>query len=306
MRKALILGVIASFFFSFTFLLNRQMHTMGGSWQWSASLRYFFMFPLLWFLLKIKKQTGAVIDEIRHQPFKWLFFSTIGFGFFYVPLCYASGYSPSWLIAGTWQITIVAGVMMTPLFVTENKQSYKFPIKVFLFSIVILFGVLLIQIEEASKLSLFHFLAGSLPVLFAAFAYPFGNRKMILLCAGRLNTLQRIYGMTLCSLPFFIIISIFGIIGSGLPPQSQVMQSAVVAVFSGVIATLLFFKATDLVSYSSNKLAIIEATQSGEVLFTVLGGVFIFQDAAPELLGMIGIIFIIIGMLLNCYFEGRH
>ena len=303
MRKALILGIIASFFFSFTFLLNRQMHLTGGAWEWSASLRYIFMLPIIFLILKSKKQTSAVYHEIRRQPIKWFLFSTIGFGFFYAPLCFASIYSPSWLIAGTWQITIVAGVIMTPLFNQNKILSGRFPTKVLFFSSMILLGVLLIQFEEATKMSLFHFITGSMPVLFAAFAYPFGNRKTIQLCSNRLTTLQRIYGMTLCSLPFFASISFLGIIKSGLPSHSQVIQSLAVAIFSGVLATLLFFKATDLVSNSPHKLAIIEATQSGEVIFTLLGSILIFKDSIPGLFGILGILLIVLGMFCNCYNE---
>lgn len=303
MRKALILGIIASFFFSFTFLLNRQMHLTGGAWEWSASLRYIFMLPIIFLILKSKKQTSAVYHEIRRQPIKWFLFSTIGFGFFYAPLCFASIYSPSWLIAGTWQITIVAGVIMTPLFSQNKNMSGRFPTKVLFFSSMILLGVLLIQFEEATKMSLFHFITGSMPVLFAAFAYPFGNRKTIQLCSNRLTTLQRIYGMTLCSLPFFASISFLGIIKSGLPSHSQVIQSFAVAIFSGILATLLFFKATDLVSNSPHKLAIIEATQSGEVIFTLLGSILIFKDSIPGLFGILGILLIVLGMFCNCYKE---
>ena len=303
MRKALILGIIASFFFSFTFLLNRKMHLTGGTWEWSASLRYIFMLPIIYLILKSKKQTSAVYHEIRRQPIKWFLFSTIGFGFFYAPLCFASIYSPSWLIAGTWQITIVAGVIMTPLFSQNKNMSGRFPTKVLFFSSMILLGVLLIQFEEATKMSLIQFIAGSMPVLFAAFAYPFGNRKTIQLCSNRLTTLQRIYGMTLCSLPFFASISFLGIIKSGLPSHSQVIQSFAVAIFSGILATLLFFKATDLVSNSPHKLAIIEATQSGEVIFTLLGSILIFKDSIPGLFGILGILLIVLGMFCNCYKE---
>ncbi|WP_315080976.1 multidrug resistance efflux transporter family protein [uncultured Clostridium sp.] len=48
------------------------------------------------------------------------------------------------------------------------------------------------------------------------------------------------------------------------------MQSFSVAVFSGVIATIFFFKAINIVKNNLYKLAIIESTQSGEVLFTIL------------------------------------
>lgn len=39
----------------------------------------------------------------------------------------------------------------------------------------------------------------------------------------------------------------------------------------GVIATILFFEATNMVKNTPKHLAIIEATQSGEVIFTLIG-----------------------------------
>ena len=55
MTKALILGITASFFFAFTFVLNQQMNLSGGSWFWSSSLRYIFMLPILFIIMIIKK-----------------------------------------------------------------------------------------------------------------------------------------------------------------------------------------------------------------------------------------------------------
>ena len=54
-----------------------------------------------------------------------------------------------------------------------------------------------------------------------------------------------------------------------------------------------------MVSYDTHKLAVIESTQSGEVIFTLLGGVFIFHDKVPTLIGLIGIILVVIGLILN-------
>ena len=47
MKKALGYGILASFFFAFTFILNRSMNLGGGYWLWSACLRYLFMLPML-------------------------------------------------------------------------------------------------------------------------------------------------------------------------------------------------------------------------------------------------------------------
>ena len=93
--------------------------------------------------------------------------------------------------------------------------------------------------EEARKISLIDSILVVVPVLFAAFSYPLGNRKMMELCNNRLNTLQRVFGMTMCSIPFWIIIVILGVNQTGIPSHNQIIQSLIVAVSSGVIATIL-------------------------------------------------------------------
>lgn len=306
MTKALILGIAASFFFAFTFILNQQMNISGGSWLWSSSLRYIFMLPILLIIMIVKNQLFDVLNNIMKKPIQWITWSTVGFGLFYAPLSFASVYGASWLVAGTWQITIVAGALMSPLFfkniISESgvcKIRNKIPKKSLLMSSIILLGIFLMQLEQARHISLFETFLGILPVILAAFAYPLGNRKMMEICGNSLNTFQRVFGMVLCSMPFWIIISIFGVLSAGLPSKEQIVQSLIVAVFSGIIATVLFFKATDMVSSNIHKLAVIESTQAGEVIFTLLGGVFIFHDKTPTLVALIGIVLVVIGMILN-------
>ena len=306
MTKAFILGMAASFFFAFTFLLNQQMNVSGGSWLWSSSLRYIFMLPILFIIMIIKNQLFDVLNDIMKKPIQWITWSTIGFGLFYAPLSFASAYGASWLVAGTWQLTIVAGGLMSPLFfksIETNNGSYKIrnklPKKSLLMSSIILLGIFLMQFEEARNIPWLETLLGIVPVILAAFAYPLGNRKMMEICDNKFTTFQRVFGMTLCSMPFWIIISISGVLSVGLPSKEQIIQSLIVAVFSGIIATILFFKATDIVSSDTHRLAVVESTQSGEVLFTLLGGVFIFHDKIPTLIGLIGIMLVVIGMILN-------
>jgi len=306
MTKAFIFGIAASFFFAFTFILNQQMNVSGGSWLWSSSLRFIFMLPILLVIMIIKSQLLGVLNDIIKNPIQWVTWSIVGFGLFYAPLTFASVYGPSWLVAGTWQITIIAGALLTPLFFknveTENgifKMRNKIPKKSLLMSSIILLGIFLMQLQQAKDISVTKALIGIMPVILAAFSYPLGNRKMIEVCGNRFTTFQRVFGMTLCSLPFWIIISTFGLLTIGLPSKGQVVNSLLVAVFSGIIATILFFKATDMVSSDTHKLAVIESTQSGEVIFTLLGGVFIFHDKIPTLVGLIGIMFVVIGMILN-------
>lgn len=308
MKKAFMLGICASFFFAFTFILNQQMHLSGGSWYWSSSLRYIFMLPMLLIIMISKRQLKELIIDIRKKPLSWLLWSTIGFGFFYAPLSFASSYGASWLVAGTWQLTIVAGGLMSPLFFkiikTEKgivKIRNKIPKKSLLISLLILVGIALMYIEEATDISLLNTMLVIIPVIIAAFSYPLGNRKMMEICDSNINTIQRVFGMTLCSIPFWIIISLLGISNSGLPGKSQLIQSFIVAVFSGIIATILFFKATDIVKDNSHNIAIIESTQAGEVVFTLLGGILIFHDTVPTTLSLIGLIIVVLGMILNSF-----
>ena len=308
MKKAFMLGICASFFFAFTFILNQQMHLSGGSWYWSSSLRYIFMLPMLLIIMISKRQLKEVIIDIRKKPLSWLLWSTIGFGFFYAPLSFASSYGASWLVAGTWQLTIVAGGLMSPLFFkiikTEKgivKIRNKIPKKSLLISLLILVGIALMYIEEATDISLLNTMLVIIPVIIAEFSYPLGNRKMMEICDSNINTIQRVFGMTLCSIPFWIIISLLGISNSGLPGKSQLIQSFIVAVFSGIIATILFFKATDIVKDNSHNIAIIESTQAGEVVFTLLGGILIFHDTVPTTLSLIGLIIVVLGMILNSF-----
>ena len=82
MKKALVYGLLASMFFALTFILNRSMNLGGGYWLWSASLRYLFMLPMLWLLLRRQKADRAILREIRARPVTWLVWSTVGFGLF--------------------------------------------------------------------------------------------------------------------------------------------------------------------------------------------------------------------------------
>lgn len=293
MKKALLYGLLASMFFAFTFILNRSMNLSGGYWLWGASLRYLFMLPVLWLILKKQKAIQPILQGIRAKPIPWLLWSTVGFGLFYAPMCMASCFGESWFVAATWQLTIVAGVLLTPLF------GGKIPVKNLLFSAVILAGIFLLQVSHLENMKLGGSLAALALILIAAVSYPLGNRKMMAICPPEFSTVQRVFGMTLCSMPFWLVCSLYAALTHGLPTSGQVLQSLSVALFSGVIATLLFFQATDLVKHNPKQLAIIEATQAGEVLFTLLGGVLFLHDSLPTPTGMAGIAIVVIGMILN-------
>lgn len=297
--RALWYGILGALFFAFTFIFNRSMNLSGGSWMWSASLRYLFSLPMLAVLVWRKGELASVLSDIRRSPLTWLIWSTVGFGLFYGPLSLASIYGESWFVAATWQITILAGLLLTPLF------GQRVPGKQLLMTLVILLGIILIQIPYFGSGLGSGVVRASLLILLAAFAYPLGNRKMMVHCKqDQLSTTQRVFGMTLMSTPFWLLLSVFAGVDAGLPSSGQILQSLIVAVFSGVVATLLFFEATNLVKHNHKQLAVVDATQAGEALFTLLGGCLFLRDSLPSLLGFLGIAIVTIGIIGNSLLTG--
>lgn len=307
MRPTLI-GIFAAFFFAFTFILNSSMEIGGGSWIWSSSLRYFFMVPFLLLIVALRGNLVQLMKTMREDPKQWLLWSFIGFGLFYAPICFAAAYEPGWLIAGTWQITIISGSLLVPFFTEKIHTSQgiqtirgKIPFKGLSMSLIILLGIVFMQLEQARMLSFQDVMLGVLPVLVASFAYPLGNRKMMEVSAGRLDAYQRVLGMTLASLPFWVLLAVFGMMTVGPPSGSQTVQSILVAISSGVIATVLFFYATDLVRGNMQQLAAVEATQSAEVLFAAAGEIMLLSMPLPTPLSIIGMVLIMVGMVLHSY-----
>ncbi len=155
------------------------------------------------------------------------------------------------------------------------------------------------QMEHATTVPMTNVLLCVIPLVISAFAYPLGNRKMMLLVQGELTTFQRLLGMTIASMPFWIVLAVYGIFVDGLPSGAQVGQTFIVAVSSGIIATALFFYAAELVQDDNHKLAGVEATQSGEVIFALFGELLLLSAPLPSALSFIGIGLVIFGMLLH-------
>ena len=307
--RAIGIGILSALFFAVTFVLNRSMELDGGSWMWSASLRYFFMVPFLVVIVAMRGGLSGVKREMTVAP--WLFFiwSFVAFVLFYGPLTFSAGYSPGWLVAGTWQMTIVAGVLLAPFFTfqttTETGEMrtirHRIPAASLVISLIILVGVVLIQIPHAGSVSTKTILLGTLPLVIAAFSYPLGNRKMMNLVGGRLDMFQRVLAMTLMTIPIWLLLAGYAAITVGLPSLSQVVQSLIVSVSSGVIATSLFFMATDMVQHDQGKLAAVEATQSVELIFAMLGEMLLLSMPLPGALSLVGVLVIIGGMSLHSY-----
>ncbi|HEY4565624.1 MAG TPA: multidrug resistance efflux transporter family protein [Savagea sp.] len=302
--KPFIYGVAAAFFFAVTFIANAWMDETGGHWTWSASLRFFWMVPLLYVLVRWRTGVERVHASLRERPLVWLVWSTVGFGLFYAPLTFAAGYAPGWLVASTWQLTILAGLFVAP-FVDRTVRADGTVVRGTIawrsvgWSTVIVVGVVLLQWSYASDVSFAVLCASVLPVAFAAFAYPLGNRMMMRETGETLSALERVYGMTCMSLPFWFVIALYGAAVAGGPSAGQWSQTFVVALSSGVLATVLFFHATSLVRHDASKLGAVEATQSLEVVFALGGEMVVLGAAAPTGLGMVGLVVLLCGMLAH-------
>ncbi len=274
------------------------MAVSGGSWQWTASLRFLWMLPILFVIVSIRGNLAPLFQAIKSNLLQWLLWSTIGFGLFYATLTFGASFGPSWLVASTFEFTIIAGMFIGPLL--EKRGQRKGISKAsLLFSIIIFLGIVLMQISEARATSVKSMLLGTIPVLIGAIAYPLGNRKMMQIAGNKLDAFQRTLGMTLCSMPFWILLSSFGYMDSGFPTESQLLQTLLVAIFSGVIATLLFFTATDIVRSDPKALAAIEATQAMEVIFTLFGEIILLHAALPNSYSCAGVGLVVIGMILH-------
>ena len=101
--------------------------------------------------------------------------------------------------------------------------------------------------------------------------------------------------MSLGSLPFWLLLIV--VTQPPPPTTNQWINTALVAISSGVIATSLFLAARHR-AHSAYELAAVDATQSAEVIFSVAGEVLILGGALPGPLGWAGIILTIAGLVL--------
>ena len=119
MLRLLSLGLLAALFFSSTFILNRSMSLGGGHWFWSAALRFGWMWLILvgWMTLwrgplHLARLARLFFDHILF----WICAGSIGFGVFYAGICFSASYTPAWVVATTWQATILATPLVLLLF----------------------------------------------------------------------------------------------------------------------------------------------------------------------------------------------
>lgn len=300
--NVVILGILAAFFFSSTFVINRWISTEGGHWYWTATLRYIFVILILTPFLAaffgrnfLKRCLKCFVDNIWF----WLLSGGIGFGVFYLTLCYSASFAPGWVIATTWQLTILISPVML--------RTFKFSIKSgsFLFSSIAFIGVLMVNYHEFTSFDNSE-IKGAIYVLIAAVSYPFGITLCKLAMTNRLewieigdtdlldNTFARIWLMSLGCIPILIITGILAGV-SELPSMNQTIGVGYVAISTGVIATSILFYASQNVAKNGDEISAVLSTQSFEVPFALMFEVLFLGSLLPSIIGWVGIFAVVIG-----------
>jgi drug/metabolite transporter (DMT)-like permease len=304
MVRLLTIGMLSAFFFSSTFIINRAMSLQGGHWVWTASLRYGYMLLLLCLWLLLTRQGHILTGACRLFRKHWLFWTiagSTGFGLFYALLSFSASFAPGWVVATSWQATILATPLVLFMF------GKRVPAKGMAFTVLIFTGIMLVTIEQASSAALRDIMLGTLPVIGAAFAYPFGNQLVWEARHGKSaripsindpvidHNIGRVLLMVLGSLPFWLLL----ILVTSPPPPSagQLFNTAIVAVFSGVIATTLFLQARHQAT-NPYELAAVDSTQATEVIFALLGEIAFLHGSFPKIAGSAGIMLVVTGLIL--------
>jgi drug/metabolite transporter (DMT)-like permease len=275
-RRALLaiaLSLLSALFFTATYVFNRAAAVEGGHWAWTAALRYLFVLPLLLPLMAWQGGIAPVAKAIRAAPGAWLLWSGVGFVLFYVLLSYAAASGPSWLVAASFQTTVVAGMLCAPLLYDDARA--RIPRAALGVGVLIIAGVLLMQFGHARGTLDAKGWIALLCVVASAFAYPLGNRGLLLHLERRgveLNATQRVFGLTLASQPAWLALAAWAWLQAGPPSSSQLMLALGVAVSAGVIATILFFQATGMVRDNATALGAAEAMQAAEVTLRDVAG----------------------------------
>jgi len=300
------IALLSALFFTMTYVLNRVSASNGGHWAWIAALRYLITLPLLLPLMPSQGGVRPVLRAMRAHPGPWFSCAAIGFVAFYVLLSFAANSGPSWLIAGSFQFTVVAGMLCAPFLYRDARA--KVPAAALGVGVLILVGVALLQLGHANghldRAAWIAFLC----VLASATLYPIGNRLLLLhleRTGEHLTATQRVFGMTLASQPLWLLVAAFAWQHVGWPSWEQVSLAGGVAMSAGIVATILFFQATGMVRNHPAALGAAEAMQAAELLFAMVIGAIFLGEQWPRGTALWGAGVVVLGIVAFAWIASR-
>lgn len=297
----LVLGLFSSLLFSATFVINKAVSIDGGHWFYSAFLRYFWTIVFLLILLVILKGFGYIKLLIREYVSNikfWTIAGLSGFGIFYALLCYAADNSPAWVLVTTWQFTIFASLIVLSFFGKKLQKTTIF------FTILVVFGISMVNLSYFELTSFSTFLKASFPVIIASFTFPYGNQLIWEEQKKRNsevlnNPFAKILLLVFGSSPLWIVL--FFSFDVGYPTYSQSINVALVALFSGILATSLFLHIRSYANTAA-KIMIVDSTICGEVIFTLICEILFLNGEIPNFWGFTGLFITLLSLVLMLKF----
>lgn len=109
------------------------------------------------------------------------------------------------------------------------------------------------------------------------------------------NAFNKVWLMTLGSLPFWLVLGL--LVRPELPKTTQLFNTVLVALLAGVAATSIFLYAREQ-AVTSSEVAGVDSTQASEVIFALIGGILLLNNAIPSAMGLAGIGLIMLGLIL--------
>jgi drug/metabolite transporter (DMT)-like permease len=209
------------------------------------------------------------------------------------------------VVATTWQLTILASLVVLMCF------GRSFPKRIWFFSSIVFLGVLMVNLSQNDITNVKALLMGGFPVLLAAFCYPTGNQLVWEAKNGNRylpdindplveNPFNKVWLLSLGSVPFWLMLVAFA--RPPLPTRGQLIHTALVALFSGILATSLFLFARSKARHAGD-VAAVDATQSSEVIFAMIGEILLLNAPLPNGTALGGILLVFTGLALFIRFQ---
>jgi len=311
MARLVIFGAVAALFFSSTFVINRMLAVGGGHWFWTATLRYAYTFVILTVIVTFRsRKHGGIYELARFFGGRlrfWVLAGGVGFAGFYSLLCFGAEFTPGWIVATSWQLTVI----MTPIVLSFLGMRLATPSVVLV--LLVFLGVTLVNWKGLVALDESSYI-GIAVIAVAAFCYPLGNTLLWLAEKGDHPLIEkishwsisdafaRVWLMTAGALPVLVVLGIA--VQPGYPSKQQLVWVACISVSTGVIATVLFLAARHRAK-TPTELAAVDATQSLEVPFALALEVLMLTGSFPSALQLSGVAVVVGSVGLLAFSSAR-